>query len=150
MIYWRGILSSESLYETFNGKNLFSLCLVNANIFPNQLAGLGDERDCIHDILNIDLIYLTISPGVHPGGEFYEYYCLFTGLDWVKVWLCSTLLAFIVPAKPIILPSPVSFCSEYIITWYPHKHEITCDANFSGILYSFHDWLWGRGKLELK
>ena len=65
----RGIWSSESSDETFNGKNLFSLCLLNGTLFPSHLAGLGDVRKRICDRLNADLISLTVSSGIHPGGE---------------------------------------------------------------------------------
>ena len=150
MRYWRGILYSESFDEHFNGKNLLSLCLVNGNLLPNQLEGLvhGRERICYR--LNVDLISLDVSPGAHPCGKWCEGDCLFTGLDWVKVCICYAFLTVIVPVMPILLPSPGSFCSDSISNWSPRKHEITRDATFAGILYSFHQWFWGRGKWELK
>ena len=57
---------SESFNETFNGNNVLDLCLVNGNLFPNQLAGLGDFCERIRDRFNADLISLTIIPSVHP------------------------------------------------------------------------------------
>ena len=77
----RGIVSSESFDEPFNGKNIFPLCLVNGTLFPNQLVGLGDGRERIRDRLKVDLISLTIIPGAHPESECCDGYCLFTGLD---------------------------------------------------------------------
>ena len=76
-----GVLSSESLYETFNGNNLFSFYLVNGIFLPNQLAGIGDEFKRICGRLNKYLISLTVSPGAHHEGKFREGNLLFTGLD---------------------------------------------------------------------
>ena len=148
--YWQGIFSSESFDKTFNGKNLFSICLVNGNLSPNQMEGLGDGCERIRDRLKMELISLTVRHGAHPGGEIYEYYCLFTGIDWVKVWTCSAFLAIIVPVKSILLPSPGSLHSDLIINWSSHKHEVPRNATFEGILYYFHDWFWGRDKRDLK
>ena len=65
----RGILSSESFDEPFNGKKISNLCLVNGSLFPNQLAGLGDVHDRICNRFNVDLISLNINPGEYPGGK---------------------------------------------------------------------------------
>ena len=147
--YWREIFSSESFDEPFNGDNVFYLCLVNLTLLPKQLAGLGYGRGHICDIWNAYLISLNLSPGAHPGGEFCEYDCLLIGIDWVKVYIWYTFFWVIGPVTPIILPSPGSLRSESTRNWYPLKHNSTRDATFEGILYSYHDWFWGRGKLYL-
>ena len=74
-------MSSESFDEPFIEKNVFSLCLVNVNSPPNQMAGLGYGRDNFRVGLNADLISLNISHGTHPGGKFYDDDCLFTGIE---------------------------------------------------------------------
>ena len=54
----------KAFYESLDYKNVFSLCLVNINIFFNQFVGLGDKRKCILDGLNLELISKTVSPSL--------------------------------------------------------------------------------------
>ena len=116
---------------------MFYLHLIYGNLCPNQLVGLGDGHERIHDKLNAELISMTVRPVVNPGREWCEDDGLFKWIDWFQVGICSALGAVTPPVMPILLCSFSSFRSDSIGNWPPHKKYITRDSTFDGNWYSF-------------
>ena len=121
----RWIMNPKSFDQSFDGNSSFLLCLVYGNLFPNQLADLGDGRERIRDRLNADLIYRTVIPGAHTGHKFYEDDGLFTWLEILQVRICSALGAVITPSTPILLPSFSILRSDSLSNCSPRKQYIT-------------------------
>jgi len=144
---WR-VLSPKTFNYTLDGKNVRSLTFVDGTTLSNQFAGLGDGRKRIRDRLNFDLISVTVSAGLNPGGEGCDDDSSFTRREACEEWICATLLAVHCPMLPIPLPSFGSLYSDSIYNCSPRKQDITRDANFSGTLNSLHDSSCGSGKVE--
>ena len=146
MGYGWGVFSSEALYASFDGKDVFVRRLVNGTLLSGHLHGLGDGRERFRDALNFDLSSATESARPDPCSVSGKDDCL-GGFGFVFEIRVGVALGGIgAPMRPVPFPSFGSLTSDSICNCSPSKQEITRELSFVGILNSRQEVFCGRGK----
>jgi len=99
------VQSFKALHYSFDGKTVFSLFFEDETLFSNQLVGLGDGRERVRDCLDANLISVSISPGLYPGGKTGKDDSLLTSSLFWPEGIKVEDLTVVGPVFPIFFPS---------------------------------------------